>query len=110
VPKVTWLLSCPNNRSSDIAITFPERSSSVTDRKDSDARVRRYLLISVILVTIASLLVWRVWGYGVATAVATLVGVALAALTALALPKNGAKSEDGELGPVAAISWLRRRH
>lgn len=99
MPKLTWLLWCPNHRSGDIASTFPGRSSSVATRKGSIARVRRYLLISVILVTIASLLVWRVWGHQEATAVATLVGVALAALTALALPKNGARSEDGELDP-----------
>jgi hypothetical protein len=88
VPKVTWLLWCPHNRSGDIAITFPERSSSVTDRKDSEARVRRYLGISVILVTISLALVWKFLGDTQAVGVATVVGLPLTALIALALPKT----------------------
>jgi hypothetical protein len=59
VPKVTWLLWCLNNRSGDIAITFPERSSSVTDRKDSETRSEgiRILGLIVVIVSMAATIV-----------------------------------------------------
>jgi hypothetical protein len=53
VPKVTWLLWCPNNRSGDIATTFPERSSSVTDGKDSETRSEGFRVLSVVVVIIS---------------------------------------------------------
>ena len=107
MPKVTWLVWCRNNRSGDIATTFPERSSFVATGKDSDARGRRYLGISVILVTMSLLLVWKFWGDAKVAVVATVVVVPLTALSALAVrheTKSDGDSGDGQ--PIAGITTL----
>jgi hypothetical protein len=87
----------PNARSEEIPTTFPERSSSMASRRDSVALIRRYLLISVILVTIPLLLVWRFLEDAQVAIVATVRAVPLTALTALARDTNGDKPEDGQL-------------
>jgi hypothetical protein len=83
VPDVTWLLWWPNYRSGDIAITFPERSSSVTNQQDSDAHSRAFLVISVIVVTTAItwlLLALIFSGLQKTAAAATLAAVPIAAV------------------------------
>jgi hypothetical protein len=69
----------------------------MASRRDSVALIRRYLLISVILVTIPLLLVWRFLEDAQVAIVATVRAVPLTALTALARATNGDKPEDGQL-------------